>query len=479
MTRLKPIATFEELSQRYGDRYKWIVLMILAAGTVAGVLCATSFNVAIPALSRNFNLGQDQVQWSVTGFLAAMTIAMLPTSWLLDRLGFRVVFLIALFILVLASIVGFFAPTFSLVVLARIMQGAAAGVLQPMGTMALMRLFAPHIQGRASGILIFSMALPPALAPSLAGLLLDQFGWEFIFLLGMPFAIVAALAAIYLLPAPRVIKSLPFDWIGLSWLTLGTITLVEGVSCLQSSGWLSPWTIFQFAIFLISTGFYIRQANNCDFPIISLKLFIGRTFSLGTLVSLAHGFGFYASIYLIPVYLQNALSYSAGASGLALLPSGISLLLVLPLAGWMSDYFSPKWLTFSGLMIFGTSFAVFALLGGDIRYVQIILATVMGRVGLGMILPALNLATLRHMESHQLGQASVVVSFARQLGGVLGVAVMAVFVEWRQSVYSADAPGIIKAYEESFMALAVVLGIASLAALFMRLEPQPAIRSNC
>lgn len=147
MPIFRPAASFDALSQRYGERYKWMVLFILAVGTVAGVLCTSSFNVAVPAISRHFRLGQDQVQWAMTGFLAAMTVGMLPTSWLLDRFGFRLVFLISLATLCLASVAGYFAPTFSLVVAARILQGVAAGVLQPMGILALMRLFPPEIQG--------------------------------------------------------------------------------------------------------------------------------------------------------------------------------------------------------------------------------------------------------------------------------------------------------------------------------------------
>ena len=102
-----------------------MVLFILGLGTVAGVLCASSFNVAVPALTRHFGLGQDQVQWAMTGFLVATTVGMLPTSWLLDRLGFRRVFLMALLTLIIASVAGFYAPTFTLVVVARIVQGAA------------------------------------------------------------------------------------------------------------------------------------------------------------------------------------------------------------------------------------------------------------------------------------------------------------------------------------------------------------------
>lgn len=471
--------TFDELSQRYGEQYKWMALMILAAGTVAGVLCISSFNVAIPALSRRFNLGQNQVQWVMTGFLAAMTISMLPTSWLLDRLGFRMVFLVALLTLLFSSLAGFFAPSFSLVVLARILQGAATGVLQPMGPLALMRLFPSAMQGRASGILIFSIVLPPAMAPSLGGLLLDRFGWEYIFLLGVPFAFAAALAAIYLLPIPRVVAKRSFDWTGLIIITIGILSMIEAASSLRHIDTSSIKIEILIASTITSITFDMQHAKRRDSPIISKNLFIGSTFSLGTLVSFVYGFGLYGSIYLIPAFLQKALSYSATESGAALLPSGIALVLMLPLAGWMSDNLPPKWVMIAGLMIFSMSFLTFSALGVDIAYAEIIAATVIGRLGLGMIMPALNLATLRHLDSHQLGQASVVVSFARQLGGVLGVAIMAAFTEWREMAYSTVSTGIFSAYIESFLALSAVLATATVFALFMKLKPPlPVIHEN-
>jgi EmrB/QacA subfamily drug resistance transporter len=470
MSILPPAASFDDLSQRYGDKYKWIVLFVVGVGTVAGVLCTSSFNVAVPALTRHFGLGQGQVQWAMTGFLAAMTVGMLPTSWLLDRLGLRVVFLLALAMLIAASIAGFLAPTFPLVVAARVVQGVAAGMLQPMGSLVLMRLFSPGIQGRASGILIFSIALTPAVAPSLGGILLDRFGWESIFLLGVPFGVAAAAAAIVLLPVPREIRYRPFDWFGIGWLALATVALIESVSSLQHSGPSSPWTIGQASIALTALLLYYRHARSIDDPIINLNLFGQRTFAMGTIVSFVYGFGLYASTYLIPVFLQNALSYSASAAGIALVPSGIALVVMLPLAGRMADRYSPKWITLVGLIIFGASFVIFSVLGGGIQYREIIFATVVGRLGLGLILPALNLATLRHIDMHQLGQSSVVTSYARQLGGVMGIAIVAVFIQWREAVYGATPPGVYTAYSQGFMLLSVVLVLAATAAWFMKTE---------
>lgn len=464
--------SFDVLSQRYGERYKWIVLLILGTGIVSGVLCTSSFNVAVPALTRHFGLGQDQVQWAMTGFMTAMTIAMLPTAWLIERIGFRRVFLLALTILALASVAGFFAPSFALVVAARVLQGAAAGVLQPMGILALMRLFPAESRGRASGILTVSIALTPAVAPALGGFLLDRFGWQAIFLLGVPFGIVAGISAAFLLPEPREIIRRRFDWFGLGWLTLATIALIEGVASLHHSGLASPWTLGQFGLAVAATALFVRHARRRPQPLIELSLFGERTFTMGSLVSFSYGFGLYASTYLVPVFLQNALSYGAGDAGMTLMPAGIALILTLPIAGRLTDRFAPRSVTLAGLAAFGLSFVIFAAVARHISYAEIIIATVIGRIGLGLILPALNLATLRHLKPHQLGQSTVIISYARQLGGVMGVAIVAVFVEWRERIHGVSPPGIFTAYAQAFALLAAVFALALTAAARMRNAPR-------
>lgn len=473
MLALPRTTTLESLSQRYGSRYKWLVLLVVGMGMVAGVLSTSSFNVAVPALTRHFGLGQDQVQWSVTGFMAAMTVAMLPTPWLLERFGFRQVFLLSLMVLTAASVAGFLVPTFSLVVTARIVQGLAAGVLQPLGPLALMRLFPPASQGRAMGVMSFSIAFTPAIAPALAGFLLDRFGWSSIFLLNLPFCAVAFVTALYLLPMPSSRVSKPFDWFGLTLLGLATLTLIEGVTSLQHNGLFALWTLCQLGVALAAVLLYVWHAQRKPAPIIGLDLLRQRSFAMGSIVAFAYGFGVYASVYLIPVFLQNALAYSASSAGMALLPSGIALVLTLLAAGRLADHFPPKWLTAVGLAAFGLSFLLFAWWGGDISYTELIGATVFGRIGLGLVVPALSLAIMQHLKPHELSQSSVISSYARQLGGVMGVAIVAVFLEWRESVYGRVAPGIYTAYVQGFLLLSAVFLVAFLAAYRMQ-SPAPA-----
>ncbi|HZX30683.1 MAG TPA: DHA2 family efflux MFS transporter permease subunit [Rhodocyclaceae bacterium] len=460
--------SFDEMVARFGARYKWLALLSVGLGVVAAVLSTTSFNVAIPALTRHFGLGQERVQWAITGYMGAMTVAMLPTPWLLDRFGFRRCFLGAVLVLTATSIAGSQASQFAMVVAIRIVQGAAAGILQPLGTLAVMRLFPVESQGRASGVLGFGIVLAPAVAPTLGGLLLDHFGWQSIFLINLPFCLLAIGVGLYLLPAPREIKIRHFDWFGVGVLALGTLSMIEGVSSLQHAGPFAPWTLAHWGLALLSIAVFVWHGRRAAAPIVSLGLFRDRAFAMGTLVFLAYGFGLYASTYIIPVFLQSALGFSATSAGLALLPSGIALAVSIPIAGRLTDRHSPRGVTLAGLALFGISFLLFAFFSSHITYAEIIANTVIGRIGLALILPALSLAALRGMAMEQLGQASMVTSYVRQLGGVLGVAISAVFLEWRESVHGATAPGIFTAFAESFLMLAAAFALALVAAWRMK-----------
>jgi EmrB/QacA subfamily drug resistance transporter len=426
------------------------------------------FSVAVPAMGAFWGMGQDRVQWVITGYMAAMTLAMLPTPWLLERFGFRRVFLGTVLFLGLTSLAGALVSDFAGTVAIRLLQGAAAGVQQPLSMVVVMRLFPPGRQGRATGMLSFGIVLAPAVAPALAGVLLEHFGWQSIFLLSVPFCLLAGLLAVHLLPRAEDIQRRPFDWYGVALLSVITLALIEWVSTLREAGPLATWSRTLAGVALLSAGLFVVHARRSAAPIFSLELFRERSFAMGILVSFAYGVGVYASSYLIPVFLQNALGYGASPAGLALMPSGFVLAAAIPLAGLLADRHSPRWITVAGLLVFGLSFLYFGLRGSAVSYAEILWDTMIGRVGLGLIIPALTLATLRHLQPRLMGEASMVNNYIRQLGGVLGIAIVAVFVEWRIAVYGATPRGIDAAYSEAFLLLTVSFLLATVAALRMK-----------
>ena len=461
----------DALRARYGKRYPWLVLAVAALGIVASVLATTSFSVAIPAIMQQYGLGQEQAQWTMTGFMAAMAIGMLPAPWLLQRHGFRKVFLWASILLTLTGVLGALVAAhigFYWLVAIRLLQGLVAGALQPLGTLVVMRLFPPHAQGRASGLMSVGIVLAPAVAPSLGGLLVDWFSWPAIFWLGLPFSLCGIVLGLRWLPVADKLTRSSFDWLGVLLLSGATLLLIEGIAGMQSHGLLAPPTLAFLSLTVLLAGLFMLHARRIEHPIIHLELFREARFGMGVIVFLAYGFGVYASSYLIPVFMLQALHYSATAAGAALMPSGIALALVIPVAGHLADRFSPLLVTAGGLALFCLSSILLALLAQDISYTQIVIATVIGRIGLGMILPALGIAALRSLAPETLSQASVISSYVRQLGGVLGIAMTDVFVSWREGIYPDTAAGVSHAYADGFWLIAGMYLVALVAAWFMR-----------
>ncbi|MDO8442272.1 MAG: MFS transporter, partial [Polaromonas sp.] len=194
-------ATLASLRERYGPRYRWLLLLSVMVGTMAANMSSTIVNVAIPDMSQHFTLGQERAQWVSSGFMMAMMASLLTTPWLLGRYGYRRIYVGTMALLLLGGIVGGFASTFTLVLAARVTEGLAAGVVQPIPAIIIMRIFEPHEQGRASGIFGMGVVLAPAIGPSIGGVLVDLFGWRSIFFMVVPFCLASLWLAYRYVPA--------------------------------------------------------------------------------------------------------------------------------------------------------------------------------------------------------------------------------------------------------------------------------------
>ncbi|MGA0023720.1 MAG: MFS transporter, partial [Burkholderiales bacterium] len=178
---MRPTATTEELFARYGPAYRWYATATVMLGTISAVLTTTSVNVAIPDIMGAFGIGQDRAQWLSTGTLAAMTVGMLLNAWLMNNFGQRNTFIGALAVFIVALLLAGIAPNENVLILARIVQGAVAGLLQPLAMYTLFRVFPPDQRGAAMGFFGMSVILGPASGPTLGGILIDWFNWRFIF----------------------------------------------------------------------------------------------------------------------------------------------------------------------------------------------------------------------------------------------------------------------------------------------------------
>ena len=233
-------ATLSALQKRYGPRYRWLVLLAVMTGTVASIMSSTIINVAIPDMSHHFVIGQERAQWVSSGFMVAMTVSMLTTPWLLSRYGYRRTYSGCMLLLMAGGIVGGLASNFGLVLAARVAEGLAAGVTQPIPAIIILRAFEPHEQGRASGVFGMGVVLAPAIGPSIGGVLVDLFGWRSIFFMVIPFCIASLVMSARFVPitSPGGVAAnrdgATLDWLGLVLASTGTLCLLNGLVQLHS-----------------------------------------------------------------------------------------------------------------------------------------------------------------------------------------------------------------------------------------------------
>src|SRR5688572_22858005 len=215
-------------------------------GTVTAMLTTTSVNVAIPDIMGAFGIGQDRAQWLSTGALAAMTVGMLLNAWLISRYGQRRTFIAALCVFIVALLAAGAAPNETVLIGCRIVQGAVAGILQPLSMYTLFRVFPPHQRGTAMGFFGMSVILGPALGPTLGGVMIEHFNWRYIFYVAVPIAALAALLGSMFMPEREEGSASRFDWTGFALLTVSLACLLTGLSSGQREGWHSDYIIALF-----------------------------------------------------------------------------------------------------------------------------------------------------------------------------------------------------------------------------------------
>jgi len=431
-------ATTEQLVLRYGEAYKWFATATVMVGTIAMVLSATIVNVALPDIMGEFGMGQDKAQWLSTAFLAAMTATMLATAWTLGAFGRRATYVLALLAFTLGSILGGLSPNEDVLIIARVIQGAAAGLVQPLAMVVIFQAFPPARRGTAMGIFGVGVILAPALGPTLGGLLIDNYSWRYVFFLGPPFC-VAGIVLAQLFLATRASDRLPaFDWVGFSLLSIAIAAFLAALANGQRLGWDSHLVGGGFMTAMACGAAFVWQESHTPTPIVALRVYLNPRFAAASAVAFILGLGLYGSTYLIPLFVQTIQGYTPTESGLLLMPAGIVLGFVFPLAGRLSDRIPPHLLILSGLLLFGFSCYLMTSVDTSTEFWSFAGWVVIGRIGLGFILPSLNVGALRVLDSSMVSQGAGAINFVRQLGGAVGVSLLSVYLDRQTTIY-ADA----------------------------------------
>jgi EmrB/QacA subfamily drug resistance transporter len=474
-------ADLPALQARFGARYRWLLLASVMLGTMASVMSSTIVNVAIPDISRHFGLGQERAQWVGSGFMLAMTVSMLTTPWLLGRFGERRSYSVTLWLLLLGGLIGGLADNFYLMLAGRMAQGLAAGVMQPMPAIVILRIFGAKETGRATGIFGMGVVLATALGPTVGGLLVHALGWRSIFFMVIPFCLASLWMAQRYVPMRLAgLRGGRLDWLGLLFGALATVGLLNGlVQCRVGSALTASLLLGMAGLGLLAFLAWQRHLGRSTAhahvePLMRLALFHHPRFAVGCVVAFLYGVALFGSTYLLPVYLQLALGLSPAQTGWILLPAGVALALTIGGVGRLLDRRPHYPLASLGFALLAASLALMLVLGLDSAWGWLVAWVLLGRIGLGLILPSMHLGTLRGLQAELFIQGASVSNFMRVFGGAVGVSLCGIVLEWRVAAHGDSlklAPGStqrLAAFNEVFVLLAVLCLLAMLAAWKLR-----------
>lgn len=450
------------LNARFGALYRVWLLGVLMLGSMVMVLSSTSINVALPAIMDEFVMGRPMAQWLATGFLAAMTAGLLLAAWAQAKFGSRITVQASIGLFVVCSIVALMATEGWQLIILRILQGASAGIIQPLATVLIFRVYAGGGRGTALGIYGLGLMIAPSVGPTVGGYLIDHFGWMSAFWLPLPVCFVLMVAGHWLLPDERNPNPKRLDVLSFVMLTTAIFAGLAAISEVQRYAW-GDWRVTALVLItVICSIVFFKRTLSSKRPILSLRLWRLAAFRRASWVALALGLGLYGSTYLIPLFLQTINGYSAGHAGILLLPAGILLGLASFASGWLCDRIAIVWLLCVGLFLFAFSSVWFGIWGASSGFFWLCVFAALGRLGLGLIMPALSTASLDSLTVDELPYGAGAVTFVRQLGGAFGINLLTVFLEWQHKSLGGDFAAEAIAFERTF----VLLGVAFLLALW-------------
>ncbi len=419
----------------------WIIALAVTLATFMEVLDTSIANVALPHIAGSLSAGQDESTWVLTSYLVSNAIVLPLSGWLSSIVGRKNFYMGCVALFTISSFLCGLAPNLATLIVCRVLQGAGGGGLQPIEQAILADTFPPAKRGMAFAVYGIAVVTAPAIGPTLGGWITDNFTWRWIFFINIPVGILSLLLTSRLIQDPpylkrRKLSETTIDYIGLGFVALGLGTLQVVLDKGQREDWFeSNFIVILSLIAAASLLFVIFWEWRHKDPIIDLHLFRDRTFGTSNLLMFMLGFALLGSTLLLPLFMQTMLGYTAEQAGLALMPGGFTIMLLLPLVGFLLSRYSPRWLLVFGLTVLSASLFRMTSFDLDIDFRTVATARLVQAVGLAFLFVPINTAAYAFLPREKNNAASGLMNLARNIGGSVGISVVTTLLDRRSQFH--------------------------------------------
>lgn len=444
---------------------------ILLVGVLAPLFDTTIMNVAIDTLGHSLDAPVSMVQWVMTSYLIALGIVIPISGWALDRFGDKNMWIFALGLFLLGSILSSLAWNIESLIAFRVVQGLGGGLIMPIMQTIIVRATGGEKLGKLMAIVGLPALLGPILGPVLGGIIINSLDWRWVFYVNIPICLVALVLAIWILPkdsAPKRLQKL--DIIGLLLLSPSIILIIYGLTLVSDyNGFFNPHVMIPIGLGIITLIlFCIHALKRKSQAIMNILLFKNRSFTASASLLFLLGLTSYGGMLLLPLYFQQVRGSSVLMAGLLLIPQGIGMLLTRSLAGKLTDKIGSRWVVFLGtvLTILGTIPFVFSKV--DTSTLLISLALIFRGAGLGAIMIPIMATAYTGLSKEEVPHASSVTRILQQIGGAFGASVLAIILQSQlSSLNTIDLTTRNTAFNHTFMWSTILTVISLVFVLFL------------
>jgi DHA2 family multidrug resistance protein len=426
----------------------WVVAISVMLATFMEVLDTAIASVALPYIAGSLAASNSEATWVLTSYLIANAVILPASNWFGLRFG-RKRFLISC--VVLFTVASFFcgaAPTLTMLLLARVLQGLGGGALQPLSQAILLESFPPAKRGAAMALFGFGVVVAPVLGPTLGGWLTDTYSWRYAFYINIPVGALAVFMISRYVHDPvyvRNAKRSAFDNLGFGLLILWTGCLQIILDKGQEDDWFgAPWIRWATMILGISLFWFIRHCWRARNPLVDLRVLKNRNFAVGSLLIFLLGFSIYITIAILPLFYQEVLGYTALTAGIVVFPRGVGSMVGLPVIGVISNRVDNRLLMCAGFTAFGICTLYFSFINLSISPLTLLVPIVLTGFSLSFVFVPISTMAITTLSNEKMGNATCVFNLLRNIGGSIGIATAQTFLirrtNFHETQLAADLP---------------------------------------
>jgi EmrB/QacA subfamily drug resistance transporter len=398
------------------------LFIVLLSGAFITILNQTLLGTALPPIMKDLHLDNSTVQWLQSIFMLVNGIMIPVTAFLIERFTSRQLFLSAMGVFTVGTLICAFGPDFFTLLIGRILQAAGAGIMMPLMQTILFLLFPEGKRGTAMGLFGLVIAFAPAIGPTLSGILVEYFTWRSVFYVILPIAVINIITAYILLKNVTELTYPKLDKLSVVLSTIGFGGILYGFSTVSQAGFTSWHVIVSLIVGIIALVIFIKRQLNLKEPMLEFRVFSYNIYTIGTVLGMFVFAVMIATNIILPLYMQNMLHLTPLQSGLVLLPGAIVMGLFNPITGYLFDKFGGKWLARGGLLLLALSTLPFTFLTSHTSITYLTIMNTIRMISIAMVMMPMTTLAINQLPQHLISHGTAMNNTFRQMAGALGTA---------------------------------------------------------